>query len=127
MTFFLFILIIIFCLLAYYFAANEFVVKPLISKRKKVLLQSLKLKCIVSELQLYYTDISINTFISVFTEKRSIYSVLFVYASNRLHALKRGWGTTETSIKFISALNWSVILFYKIVKIFHSSVLSLSI
>lgn len=35
MTFFLFILIIIFCLLAYYFAANEFVVKPLISKRKK--------------------------------------------------------------------------------------------
>ena len=90
MALFLFILIIIFCLLAYYLTTNEFVVKPLISKRKKVLLQSLKLKCIVSELQLYYTDISINTFISVFTEKRSIYSVLFVYASNRLHALKRG-------------------------------------
>ena len=35
MTFFLFILIIIFCLLAYYFGANEFVVRPLISKRKK--------------------------------------------------------------------------------------------
>lgn len=31
----LFILIIIFCLVAYYFGANEFVVKPLISKRKK--------------------------------------------------------------------------------------------
>jgi len=90
MALFLFILIIIFCLLAYYLTTNEFVVKPLISKRKKVLLQSLKLKCIVSELQLYYTDISINTFISVFTEKRSIYSVLFVYVSNRLHALKRG-------------------------------------
>lgn len=35
MLVFLVILIILFCLVAYYFGANEFVVKPLISKRKK--------------------------------------------------------------------------------------------
>ena len=34
MLVFLVILIILFCLVAYYFGANEFVVKPLISKRK---------------------------------------------------------------------------------------------
>lgn len=35
MLVFLVILIILFCLVAYYFGANEFVVKPLISRRKK--------------------------------------------------------------------------------------------
>ena len=35
MLVFLVILIILFCLVAYYFGANEFVVKPLIARRKK--------------------------------------------------------------------------------------------
>ena len=35
MLIFIFVILTILCLLAFYFGANEFVVKPLISKRKK--------------------------------------------------------------------------------------------
>ena len=60
MLVFLVILIILFCLVAYYFGANEFVVKPLISKRKKQA-ASRKIKkfmTILMDIRQYYTTMS---------------------------------------------------------------------